>query len=145
MSVLIIYKSYHRMNTEMVAKAMAEVLGAKLVKAGEVKPEDLAAYDLIGFGSGIYGGRYHKELSGLVEKLPEMNKDAFLFSTSGALNEKYSISIREQLGKKDFSIVGEFTCLGASGFWIWEFVNKGHPDDKDLENARAFAKGLVKG
>ena len=132
------------MNTEKVAKAMAEVLDAKLAKAGEVKPEDLSAYDLIGFGSGIYGGTYHRVLSGLIEKLPKMNKDAFLFSTSGELNEQYSKTIKEKLTDKGFRIVDEFSCLGAGGFWFFEFVNKGHPDEQDLENARTFAKGLVK-
>lgn len=34
------------MNTEKVAKAMAEAMNATLRKFGEVRPEDLAGYDL---------------------------------------------------------------------------------------------------
>ena len=43
------------MSTEKIAKAMAETMNAKLVKVEDAQAEDLADYDLIGFGSGIYG------------------------------------------------------------------------------------------
>ena len=89
MNVLIIYKSYHRMNTEKVAKAMAETMNATLQKVEEAKPEDLSKYDLIGFGSGIYGGKYHKDMVSLVEKMPRLEKNVFLFSTAGKPQEKY--------------------------------------------------------
>ena len=48
MKTLIVYKSYHRMNTEKVAKAMAEAMDAQLAKVEDVRSEELAAYDLIG-------------------------------------------------------------------------------------------------
>ena len=143
MSTLIIYKSYHRMNTEKVAKAMAEVMDAKLAKVEDVKPEDLAAYDLVGFGSGIYGGKYHQTLFDLIDRLPKMNKNAFVFSTSAGVNEQAGKPLKEQLMNKGFRIVNEFNCFGAFGLGFIVVKNKGHPDEKDLENARAFAKGLM--
>ena len=54
MKTLILCTSVHHQNTEKVAKVMAEELGADLVSIGQVQPETLTAYDLIGFGSGIY-------------------------------------------------------------------------------------------
>ena len=143
MSTLIVYKSYHRMNTEKVAKAMAEALQAKLAKVEDVKPEDLAAYDLIGFGSGIYGGKFHQTLFELIDKLPVMNKNAFVFSTSAGVNAQASKPLKEQLMNKGLRIVDEFNCPGAFGLGPLVVKNKGHPDEKDLENARAFAKGLM--
>ncbi len=133
------------MNTEKVAKAMADVLGAKLAKIDEVKPEDLSGYDLIGFGSGIYGGKFHQTLFDLVNKLPAMNKDAFIFSTSAAGKEEGSKAFKEALMNKGFRIVDEFTCLGEFGLGFLVMKNKGHPDEADLEKARTFAKGLMKG
>ena len=62
MNTLIVYKSYHRMNTEKVAKAMTEAMNAQLTKVEDARPEALAGYDLIGFGSGIYGLKHHKAL-----------------------------------------------------------------------------------
>jgi flavodoxin len=145
MNVLIIYKSYHRMNTEKVAKAMAEAVNATLKKVGEVGPEDLAGYDLIGIGSGIYAGKYHKSLFKLIEKIPRLEKDVFLFHTAGGPEEKYDQPMKELLMKKGARVVGEFRCPGAAGLLGFTWANKGHPDEQDLENARAFAKGLVEG
>lgn len=73
MKTLIIYKSITRnKNTEMVAKAMAEVTGATLAQPEEVDIASLAGYDLIGFGSDIYG---HKQqvtpITAIAEDLTE--------------------------------------------------------------------------
>jgi flavodoxin len=144
MDVLIIYKSYHQMNTEKVATVMAETMNATLKKAGEVGPEDLARYDLIGIGSGIYGGKHHKDLFTLVEKIPRMEKDVFIFSTSGKPQEKYDQALKEALIGKGCRIVGIFRCPGAVKM-LFTLSNKGHPNDEDLENARAFAKSLMSG
>ena len=145
MNALIIYKSYHRMNTEKVAHAMAQAMNATLKKVEEVGPEDLSGYDLIGIGSGIYGGRYHKDLFTLIEKAPVLEKDVFLFHTAGKPDEKYDRPMKEQLIEKGCRIVGEFRCPGQTGFLGFTFTNRGHPDEQDLEKAREFANGLLTG
>jgi len=145
MNVLIIYKSYHRMNTEKVARAMAEAMNATLKKVEEVGPEDLAEYDLIGIGSGIYAGKYHKSLFKLIEKIPRLEKDVFLFHTAGGPEEKYDQPMKELLITKGARVVGGFRCPGAAGLLGFTWANKGHPDEQDLEQARAFAKGLIGG
>ena len=155
MNTLIVYKSYHRMNTEKVAKAMAEAMNAQLTKVEDARPEALAEYDLIGFGSGIYGLKHHKALIDLIEAMPAMDKNVFVFSTCGNLREVNHKLIKERLTERGCHIVGEFTCFGEFAGALrlnrdWKgalaFIggkNKGHPDEKDLENARAFAKGLL--
>ncbi|MGZ7068991.1 MAG: flavodoxin domain-containing protein, partial [Methanobacterium sp.] len=60
-----------------------------LVKVDEVTPEKLAKYDLIGFGSGIYGYKHHKELIEFIEKMSSINKNVFIFSTSGNYRERH--------------------------------------------------------
>ena len=106
MKTLIIYASIHNGNTEKVARAMAEVLDAKLVKPNEIKTDESSEYDLIGFGSGIYFGKHHKSLLDLVSKLqPQNNKKAFIFSTRGI----FPVSIchkalKKQLLEKEFEI-----------------------------------------
>ena len=155
MKTLIIYKSYHHMNTEKVAKAMASAINAKLVKVEDVRPEELPEYDLIGFGSGIYGLRHHKELIELIERMPAMDANVFVFSTAGNLREVNHQRIKEKLAEKGCTIVGEFACFGQFAGALrlnrdWKgalaFIggkNKGHPDEKDLEDARTFATGLL--
>jgi flavodoxin len=157
MKTLIVYTSYHRMNTEKVARAMAQATGATLAKAGEVRPEDLAEYDMVGFGSGIYGGKPHKDLFALIEKMPLMaGKKVFVFSTSGVVMDEYHRTIREALAGKGCNVVKEFQCPGEVsllGFnlnlkgglgWL-AGKNRGRPDRNDLENARTFAKEFITG
>jgi flavodoxin len=145
MNVLIIYKSYSRMNTEKVAMAMAGAVNATLKKVDDVLPEDLAGYDLIGIGSGIYAGKYHKSLYKLLEKIPRLEKDVFLFHTAGGPDEKYDKPMTDLLTGKGARVVGKFRCPGAAGLLGFTWANKGHPDEQDLADARAFVKGLVKG
>jgi hypothetical protein len=102
-------------------------------------------HDLIGIGSGIYAGKYHRSMFRLIEKIPRLERDVFLFSTAGGPDEKYEQPIRELLIGKGARIVGEFRCPGQAGFLGFIWTNKGHPYEKDLENARAFAKGLLSG
>ena len=155
MKILIVYRSYHRMNTEKVARAMAEATGATLMKTEEVRPEDLDGYDLVGFGSGIYGGRHHKDLIALVERMPSREgRRVFIFSTSGDAKDEFHRPLRGALSGSGCRIVGEFRCRGEVsplGFnlnlkgglgWL-AGKNRGHPDGKDLTNARTFARGLV--
>jgi len=155
MKILIVYRSYHRMNTQKVARAMAEATGATLVTVDEVRPEDLDGYDLVGFGSGIYGGKHHKDLFALVEKMPsEEGRKVFVFSTSGLMKDEFHRPLRDALAGKGYRIVGEFQCPGEVsplGFnlnlkgglgWL-AGKNKGHPDGKNLTDARTFARGLA--
>jgi hypothetical protein len=60
-----------------------------------------------------------------------------------ALDPNYARITREKLTAKGWTIVGEFQCKGKSGFLWFDFANKGHPDEKDLQDARTFAKGLL--
>lgn len=146
MKTLIVYKSVHHMNTEKIARAMAEVLGAKLAGPGEVSPASLAEYDLIGFGSGIYFGKHHKTIRKFVDSLPPTQKNAFVFSTSGAERDQNG-ALTAQLRGKGFNITGLFTCRGFDTFGPFKLtggLQKGHPDEKDLADARAFAKGLLR-
>jgi len=145
MRTLIIYISIHHQNTEKIAKTIAEVLNARLVKLSEIKPEELENYDLIGFGSGIYFWRHHYQLINLVKNLmPVKGKMAFIFSTSGA---KYAQLIahshlKKLLLKKDFKIIGEFNCPGFDTFGplkIFGGINKGRPNENDFEKAKNFA------
>jgi len=149
MKVLIIYSSVHHKNTERIARAMVEVLGADLAETQNAKAEDILNYDLIGFGSGIYMWKHHKLLLEFVDSLkPANGKKAFIFSTSGAPGgKKQHKKLREELIKKEFNIVGEFNCLGWDTVgplkWIGG-INKGKPDEQDIENAKNFAKELIK-
>ncbi|MGZ4933876.1 MAG: flavodoxin domain-containing protein [Halobacteriota archaeon] len=65
----IVYLSYHLHNTEKVAQVMAEELEAELVSVSEEQPNAVIENDIIGFGSGIYGMKFHKTFIEFVEAL----------------------------------------------------------------------------
>ncbi|MHA2009482.1 MAG: flavodoxin domain-containing protein [Promethearchaeota archaeon] len=80
MKSLLVLFSYHHYNTEKIAKCFARVLGAQIKNPEQVKPEELQDYDLVGFGSGIYGAKHHQLLLDLADTLPQVvNKRAFIF------------------------------------------------------------------
>jgi flavodoxin len=148
---LIIVKSVHHGNTRKVAEAMAGILGAKVASPEEARAEGLDGYQMIGLGSGIYGGRHHKEVLELAGSLDagEMGgKRFFIFSTSGAgekAMEKHHRRLKDMLRERGLEIAGEFSCRGLVTWGPFRLVggmSKGHPDGEDLERARGFARGL---
>jgi len=151
MKALIIYISVHHGNTEKVANVMANILDASLLQVKQVDASMLEQYDLIGFGSGIYFGKHHKNLLDFVDKLPLIqNKKAFIFSTSGLRKirfiHNFDKPLKEKLQRKGFDIIGEFSCRGydtSQAAMIVRGINKGRPDAKDLKQAEDFARGLI--
>jgi flavodoxin len=150
MKALIIYISVHHGNTERVAKVMANILDADLLEMKQVDASMLEQYDLIGFGSGIYFGKHHKSLLDFVDMLPMLrNKKAFIFSTSGLRKiqfiHNFDKPLKEKLQRKDFDIIGEFSCRGLDTYRATKLVggvNKGRPNAEDLKQAEDFASGL---
>ena len=150
MKSLIILYSYHHNNTEKVAKAIARILDAQIYSPQQVDPEKLHEYDLVGFGSGIYGDKHHVSLLNLADRLPHVSGGkTFLFSTSAMINEwKVSndhSSLREKLASKGYTIIDEFACRGFNTNSFLKYmggINKGRPNSEDLKNAEEFAMTL---
>jgi flavodoxin len=153
-SLLILFSRHHN-NTEKIANVFARVLGAQIKTPQQVNPEELQGYDLVGFGSGIYGEKHHESVLDLVDKLPQVTKGkAFIFSTSGVSRE-FAIEranepdphslLREKLRSKGYAIVDEFNCVGFntnSFLKIFGGMNKGRPNAEDIKYAEEFAQNL---
>ena len=123
MKTAIVYTSIAHGNTEKVAKAMAEALGADLIKTGDAVPNSLCNYDLVGFGSGVYSGRHHTDIFNLVTRIPAPpGKKAFVFSTSGYGITKPNEKLIRALEGKRFKVIGTFACKGFDTAGI----NKNH-------------------
>jgi flavodoxin len=148
MKKILIYFSYHHKNTEKIAQTIASALDTELNTPLGIDPTMLSKYALVGFGSGIYFGKHHKTLLNLVDKLPQANdQKAYIISTSGqeGRSEKFHKPLREKLLAKGYSIIGEFNCPGYDTYALTKLVGgikKGHPNQRDLEKATAFAMEL---
>ena len=151
-SLLVLY-SYHHNNTEKVAKALARILDAEIKAPGDVDPGQLQEYDLVGFGSGIYGAKHHEDLLDLADELPQVtNGKAFLFSTAAITGEakvaEDHTPLREKLESRGYEILGDFGCKGFNTNSFLKYLggmNKGRPNAEDLERAEEFARNLKQG
>jgi flavodoxin len=151
---LVVVCSYHHKNTEKIARAVAGVLGAPVTTPRQATPDEVAEYDLVGFGSGIYHGTFHPSLLDLADRLPRAgNKKAFLFSTYGApavaaggnFVSKNHRRMREALQAKGYEVVGEFGCAGWNTNVFLKYfggLNRGRPDADDLGRAEEFARRM---
>jgi flavodoxin len=153
MKSLLVVLSHHHKNTEKIANVIAQVLDAPLKTPQQTNPDELDEYDLIGFGSGIYGEKHHKTLLDLAETLPPTtNKNTFIFSTHGApaitgeeMVETNHSMLRDKLKSKGYVIVDEFSCRGFntnSFLRLIGGINKGRPNAEDLQHAETFAQNL---
>lgn len=150
MKSLIVCYSHHHNSTQKIAEVMAKVLDAQIKTPQQTNPEELQGYDLVGFGSGIYGGKAHKDMLKLADNLPQVtNKKAFIFSTSGGGTVEYMAKthkrLKEKLQSKGYTIVNEFTCKGFNTFAFLRLfggMNKGRPSVEDLKHAEEFASKL---
>ncbi len=146
MKLLIVCVSKSHGNTRRVADRMAEVLGGEVVEPESVDPETLRQYDLVGFGSGIYYMAVDARLRDLIRRLERVDGvRAFSFYTSGAREVPlldYNKPVRKQLESKGFEVLGSFSCRGFDTVGPFGFVggiNRGRPNDHDLDRAAAFA------
>lgn len=151
MKSLIVCVSKSHGNTRRVADRMAGVLDAQVVEPESVDPEKLCEYDLVGFGSGIYYMKFDSRVQNLIRRLPDVaGIRAFTFFTSGAREIPlldYTKPIRKQLASKGFEALDSFSCRGFDTVGPFGFIggiNRGRPDDHDLERAAAFAERVRK-
>jgi flavodoxin len=150
MKSLLIVISIHHNNTVKIGHAIAQVLDAQLKKPQDINPEELQEFDLLGFGSGIYGAKHHKALFNLADKLPQVsNKKAFIFSTAALTNKDKTAQdhrwLRDKLESKGYDIVDEFQCKGFNTNSFMKYfggMNKGRPNAEDLKHAEEFAQTL---
>jgi flavodoxin I len=142
---LIVYDSTYG-NTEKIAKAIGAALtgDVKVLRAGEVNPAELNAFDLLVIGSPTYGGRPMPSVVELLNKIPESaikGKNAVAFDTRipsklakifGYAADRIAKNLREKGGN---------LVLPGEGFFV---SGKAGPlKEGELERAANWAKGLV--
>ncbi|MFC4123685.1 flavodoxin family protein [Nocardia rhizosphaerae] len=149
MKAIIVCASSSHGNTRKVADAIGSVLGAGVVEPGEISPVEIAEYDLVGFGSGVYYLAMDKRLRAFVDAVPAgQGRAAFVFATSGIKEpglRPYLRHLADQLTGNGYEVVGGFACRGLDTMGPLALIgglNKGRPSAADLDSARGFAEQL---
>jgi hypothetical protein len=92
-------------------------------------------------GSGNYGDNVGNGLQLFLNNLQQRNKGkAAVFATAGGPDPKCISVMQETLQKNGYQVISNFKCRGQFIF----FLNRGHPNEDDLMNAKACAGDLKK-
>jgi flavodoxin len=146
-SIAIVYASVHHGNTQKVADVLSVELSADTFTVAQASGIELSQYDLVGVGSGIYFGRHHTSLLELVDRWRTPPRKTFIFSTAGLpiLRWCQHAVLRQRLKAKKCLVLAEFCCRGwdtVGPLWLMGGINRKHPNAKDLQRARDFARQL---
>lgn len=147
MKILIIVNSTHYQNTMKIAEAMAEAAPITIVDVDEAERYSVGDYDVVGYGSGIYAGKFGKKILNHIDRNLNNLKNVFLFSTSGTGKDKYNQGLVTFLNENGKNVLGSFACKGLCKWFIFALaggIAKGHPDMVDFEAAQAFIKQVIK-
>ncbi len=144
MKTAIVYASVHHGNTKKLMDAISASHEVDVMDAVEMKERDLNEYDLIGFASGIFFGKFHESVLSFAEKnLPE-GKNVFLICTYGG-KAAYG-SIEKILKEKHAKIAGRYGCLGHDSVGPARLIGgirKGHPTKDEIEGAVTFYANML--
>ena len=124
-----------------IAEAMAEAAPITIADIKDAEKYNVRDYDIVGFGSGIYAGKFAKKIVNLIDKNLEDLKNVFIFSTSGTGKIKYNENLVAYLNANCKNVLGSFACKGLCKWFIYALVGgiaKGHPDAEDFDAAQAF-------
>ena len=147
MNPIVVYSSKGG-NTQKVAQEIAQELNCKTIKLSE-EPDfskiQLNDYDVVFLGTWVRGGHASPEMVKFLEQLNlEGSKRQFaLFMTwaGGGKSDAWTfMKVKDILEPKKHVLVKDYyKCLGKT----FGFTRKGHPNQKELADARSWAKKLV--
>lgn len=145
MKTAICYYSRHHGNTRKVIEAMAQEGDVDLIDVTARQTVRLEDYDCVGLASGIYGFEVHRAAVEFARQYLPQGKPVFFVCTYGGAMGTGDKAFRRIAEDKGCPILGAFACKGFDTFGPFKLVggiSKGHPDARDLENARRFYREI---
>ncbi|MGN0941905.1 MAG: flavodoxin family protein [Selenomonadaceae bacterium] len=147
-------------NTKKVAEAMAEAAGVTAVDVKEA-PSDVSGYDIVACGYWLWRGTADPKTQAYLKSLHDAN--VVLFSTHAAPDDsehaQTSFARAAMLLGGNVNLIGTFGCRGQVSDAVlarraklpaddphkqsdaWK-GSMGHPDEKDIENAKKFVESV---
>ena len=146
MKVAICYYSRHHGNTLKVAEALALEGETDLIDVTARQAVRLEEYDCVAFASGIYGFEFQKSVMEFARQYLPQGKPVFFLYTYGGVKGSGAKALRMIAQERGCPVLGEWGCRGYDTFGPFQLLGgiaKGHPDEKDLEEARRFYRKLL--
>jgi flavodoxin len=130
-------------NTQKVARAMAEAVGAILVDVRKDPLPKVEPGDIVFVGDGIYFWRPSRAMRRALSSwaLPKGVKAA-VFGTYGGKPAQLGV-LEKILREKGAEVVDRFSCMGRDWF-VLGLIGRGRPSEEDLKAAREFAKKVIR-
>lgn len=145
MKAAVCYYSRHHGNTLKVLEAMAGEGNIDLIDVTTRQTVRLEEYDCIGFASGVYFGKFHDSVLSFARQYLPQGKPVFFVCTYGGDKGNSTKALTEIAKGKGCRVLGEFGCKGYDTYGPFKLVGgiaKGHPNTRDLENARSFFRQM---
>jgi flavodoxin I len=143
METLVIYDSTWG-NTEKIAQAVGQAIGAKVRRVGQVSPSDLKGFDLVVVGSPTLGGRPTEAIQALLKAvgsaLRGVNVAAFDTRLTSRWVRIFSYAAPRMAGS--LKEVGATLRGSPEGFFV--LGKEGPLKEGELERAALWAKEMVK-
>lgn len=146
MKTVIVYSSNHHGNTLKLVKAIYAKYNVTIIDLDQEKELNLMEYDLIGFASGIAYNRMYKCISKAISNnLPKKKKVFFLY-TCGKNNKDFTKYEQELAKSMECEVLGSYGCIGYNTYGPLKLIggiNKGHPDEKEIDGALNFFEKIT--
>lgn len=147
MKIAICYYSRHHGNTRKVLEAMAREADVDLIDVTARCAVPLDGFDCVGFASGIYAFEFHRSVVEFARQYLPEGKPVFFVYTFGVTKGTGAAAAARVAQEKHCPVLGEYGCKGYDTFGPFKLVGglaKGHPDERDLENARSFFRQMCR-
>lgn len=145
--ICIVYDSMHNINTEKLVLSLKENYNdVDIIKVNNFDINAIDNYPKIGLASGIYWGRFSKNIEELLDKILDSDvKNLFFIYTSGIGKVRYEKKLIKRLEEKNKICLGIFSCKGFDKYGPFKLIggiNKGKPNEKDIQNLIKFFENI---
>ena len=122
-------------NTEKLAEAIGEAIGVAPKTIDEPLNEDV---DILFLGNSVYNAGADSKVKEFLKNIDVNVGKVVNFSTAALIDSTYR-QIKSEVEKKGIVMENEeFHCRGS-----FKLLHRGRPNNDDLENVKAFAKGIL--
>jgi flavodoxin/NAD-dependent dihydropyrimidine dehydrogenase PreA subunit len=132
---------------ESICDGIVEAAGScELVSLEDVVTEKLRGYDLVGLGCPVFYFKEPFNVRGFIHGLPDLvDSSWFVFCTHGSVMGPTLSNMSEGLKNKGIRVIGHYDSYsdGTLPFYPYPTLTTGHPDELDLDQARAFGREVV--